>query len=95
MSNAIQFLETLGSNPALSPAEYAATVTALDFDPDLQLAMLQLDASTLNGLLGGRALMAMYVATPDGGEEPEERPDHTDDDDAEIEDAPESPEEPK
>ena len=95
MSNVIRFLETLGSKPALTPAEYAATVAALDIDAAQQLAMLQRDPGTLNGLLGGRALMAMYIATPDGGEEPEERPDHTDDDDAEIEDAPESPEEPK
>lgn len=95
MSNVIRFLETLGSQPALSPAGYAASVAALDCDTEQQLAMLQRDGGTLNGLLGGHPLMAMFVATPDGGEEPQDSPDHTDDDGKETEDLPESTEEPK
>lgn len=94
MSNAIQFLETLGSKPMLSPADYAATVAALDLDAAQQQALLQRDHEVLNDLLGGRTLMAMFIATPDGGEEPQESPDLPGDDE-EIEDAPEPEEEPK
>lgn len=95
MSNVIQFLETLGSKPALSSADYAATVVALDVDAAQRQTLLRRDPEVLNDLLGGRALMAMFVATPDGGEEPQESPDQTGDDDAATEDAPEPTEEPK
>lgn len=95
MSNAIHFLETLGSKPTLSPADYAATVAALNVDAAQQQALLCRDPEVLNGLLGGRLLMAMHIVTPDGGEEPQENPDHTGDEDGEeTEDAPEPTEKP-
>lgn len=89
MSNTIQFLESLGSKPALSPADYAATIAALDFDIAHQQVLLQKDPQALNDLLGGRTVMAMHIATPDNDDEQQESPDHTDDDDAETENAPE------
>lgn len=82
MSNTIQFLELLGSKPALSPADYAATIAALDFDIAHQQVLLQKDPQALNDLLGGRMVMAMFVATPDGDDEPQESPDQSDDDGA-------------
>ena len=57
MSNVIRFLESMGSNPSLahlSPAEYAASVAALEVDDAQGRALLDRDAVTLNALLGGR-----------------------------------------
>lgn len=71
MSQAIQFLEALGSNPALvrlSAAEYAATVAALDVDQVQRQALLDRDHEALNGLLGGREKMLCLILNP--GEEP-------------------------
>ena len=76
MSNVIQFLETMGRQPALSPADYAATVAALDFEPAQQQALLASDVSALNSLLEGRSKMFFMVATPERA--PSDAPDQDD-----------------
>lgn len=88
MSNAVQFLESLGSNPALtrlSAAEYAATVAALNVDDAQRQALLDRDIDALNGLLGGRVQMLCLIMNP------EEQPVRKDDDEEEApsEDTPE------
>lgn len=65
MSNAIQFLEAMGSKPVLSAVEYTATIAALDVDGAQRQALLDRDQAALNDLLGGRAMMRCYIATPD------------------------------
>ena len=96
MSDVIQFLENLGSQPQFSPADYAATVAALHLDVAQREALLQQDPEVLRDLLGGRRLMAIWVATPDGGEEPQESPDLPDDDEGvEPEGTPQPDEEPR
>lgn len=64
VSNVIQFLETLGNNPAmtrLSAADYAAAVAALDIDDAQRQALLNRDNAVLNDLLGGREKMLCVV----------------------------------
>lgn len=81
MSKAIEFLESLGRSPAMargSFVSYADAVAALDVDDRKRSALLARDARALSGLLGGRAMMAMNVATPDHGNEPLERPQRED-----------------
>jgi hypothetical protein len=53
MSNVIRFLETAGRKP-LSPAEYAASVAALDVAADQKKALLDGNQHALNELLDGR-----------------------------------------
>jgi hypothetical protein len=87
MSNVIRFLETLGSNPALtkmSAAEYAAAVVALDVDDAQRQALIDRDQDALNGLLGGRYDM-MCILWP--ADEPAKE-DQPDDEQAPGEDAP-------
>lgn len=78
MSNVIQFLEALGSNPALtrlSVADYEAVVASLDAEGAQRQALLDRDQVALNGLLGGRAermMLSQYA--------PEEQPFKKDDD---------------
>ena len=83
MSDVIRFLETLGSQSALTTAAYEAAVTGLEVDAAQKRALQCRDPEALNDLLGGRALMAMHIATPDGGEEPQEAPDLPGDEDGE------------
>lgn len=88
MSKAIELLESLGCNPALvqpTSAGYADAVTALAVDDRQQTALLNRDVQALSHLLGGRAKMAMSVATPDGGDDSEELPERQDDDQTETE----------
>lgn len=66
MSNVIQFLETLGTNQALSPADYAATVATLDIDSKQRQALLDRDHAALNELSEGRGEMCCMILTPDG-----------------------------
>lgn len=64
MSNVIQFLEALGSNPAMnrmSPGDYASSVAALDADDSQRQALMNRDHATLNDLLGGREGMRCIV----------------------------------
>ena len=54
MTNVIQILEKMGSNPSRSAGDYAATVSALDLDGQQKRALLQNDPAALNELLAGR-----------------------------------------
>lgn len=78
MSNVIQFLESLGNRPALSAAEYAANVAALDVDVAQQRALLDRDQSTLGDLLGRRTRFLCSIFPADEpvrrDDEPEEQP---------------------
>lgn len=67
MSNAIQFLETLGRFPLSGrrwTADYAESISSLPIEVDQKQALLDLDADALNRLLGGRAKMMMQVWAP-------------------------------
>lgn len=71
MSNVIAFLEKMGNNPALAhqaPEDYAAAVDALGLDDAPRQALLDRDASALNGLLGGRLQMMCFLFPADGEE---------------------------
>ncbi len=92
MPNAIQFLETLGSRPALawlSTAGYVEAVAMAGVDEPQHQALLARDAQELSRLLDGRPQAFCLVATPDGGETQDE-PDKSDeesDDSEESDDA--------
>ncbi len=67
MSNAIQFLETMGTDASrgrLSAAEYADAVAKLDADESQRRALMERDHAELNALLSGRETVMGYVATP-------------------------------
>ncbi len=67
MSNAIQFLEAMGSNASLgrlSAAGYAAAVARLDADEAQQQALLDRNPAVLNELLDGRTQMMFMVNSP-------------------------------
>ena len=66
MSNIIRFLETMGSKP-ISPAEYAATVAALEVGASQRKALLDRDQDALNELLDGRRQLrcAIFAADED------------------------------
>lgn len=87
MSNVIQFLESLGRNPAngLSPADYAAAVAVLEIDDAQRQALLDRDHAALNGLLGGRAKMYCLVAPAENEPQDDQR---ESDDDGEDKDEP-------
>jgi len=81
MSNAIRFLESMGSDARLaqlSPVAYAELVAQLDLDADARDALLQRDASQLSRRLGGRTkvLFALLPADDDqaGEQQPEQEP---------------------
>lgn len=64
MSNMVQFLETLGSNPALtklSAAEFEAMVANLDVDDAQRQALVARDGAALNDMLGGRERMLCVI----------------------------------
>lgn len=76
MSNALRFLEDMGSNPALgrmTPSAYAAAVAKLDIDVASRQALLERDHDSLNDLLGGRSRMMCMIWQPE--QEPERRED--------------------
>lgn len=90
MSNVIQFLEAMGSNPAmtrLSARDYAATVAALDVDAEQRQALVDRDPAALNNLLGGRATMLCTLFPSEEEERQEDDGGEGDkpDDDEEIE----------
>lgn len=60
MSNAIRFLESVGSHP-LSAAEYAASVQLLDLDGSQRQALLDRNQLSLNEMLGGRKQLIFAV----------------------------------
>ena len=66
MSNIIRFLETMGSKP-ISPADYAATVAALEVGAPQRKALLDRDQDALNELLEGRRQLrcAIFAADED------------------------------
>jgi len=66
MSNIIRFLETMGSKP-ISPADYAATVAALETGAPQRKALLDRDQGALNELLDGRRQLrcAIFAADED------------------------------
>lgn len=75
MSDAIRFLESMGSDSTmsrLSPGEYAATVASLDVNPLQQRALIDRDHAALNDLLGGREKLLCSVFAPDDEEEKED-----------------------
>lgn len=87
MSNVITFLEQMGQDPLLANLtadEFAAKVDALGLDDAPRKALLDRDADSLNGLLGGRHKMVCMLFPAeddnqkkkdddqDGGEEPAE-----------------------
>jgi hypothetical protein len=89
MSNAIQFLEALGANPASSSWDadaYAQALAAVDIDEAQHRALTGRDTEALAKLLDGRVHMLCMVATPDGGETQDE-PDKSDEDGSEPDDA--------
>lgn len=91
MSNAIQFLEDLGRSATWGkcPAEaHEDAIDSLQIDENQKRMLLERDHHALNRVLGGRAMMAMHVATPDGEEAPQEEPFRHDD---EGEESPEEP----
>lgn len=66
MSNAIRFLETLGSTPeTMSGPQYAQAVAGLEVDAELRQALLTRDPAQINRLLGGRASMMLVLAPAD------------------------------
>lgn len=90
MSNAIQFLESLGRNPALgqpSAESYAASIAALDIDTTQRRTLLDRDVHALGALVGARDKMFCLILTPD--QEPARR-----DDDDNGEDEPEKEKQP-
>lgn len=68
MSNVIRFLEDMGGMPALTAAEYAANVAALNAGTPQKQALLDRDPDALNGLLSGRKklLCAIFAEDEDG-----------------------------
>ncbi len=64
MLNTIRFLESIGAN-VMSPAEYAASITALDVAQSEKVALLQRDHVALNALLEGRQTMFFSVMAPE------------------------------
>ena len=86
MSDAIRFLESMGSDSSLSrlsAEEYAATVAYLDVEPSQQRALIDRDHAALSDLLGGRQTLLCSVFAPD--EEEEEREDDLPDGDVPAE----------
>ena len=87
MSNMVQFLETLGSNPALtklSAAEFESIVATLDVDDAQRQALLARDDAALNDMLGGRERMLCVIW-------PADEPAREDDQPGENEPAEETP----
>jgi hypothetical protein len=73
MSNAIQFLETLGREPvcrSILSTDHEASIAALSLDQAQRDALLDRDHGKLSQLLGGRAKMMLQIWAPD--QEPQE-----------------------
>lgn len=87
MTNAIQFLESMGRNPALaslSAAGYAAAVAGLELDAQQRDALLERDPVALGALLGARPKMICSQFSPHAPREDEQEkiPDDDGQDDA-------------
>lgn len=66
MSNIIRFLETMGRKP-VSPADFPASVAALEVGAPQRKALLDRDQDALNELLDGRRQLrcAIFAADED------------------------------
>jgi len=64
MPNVIRFLESVGRQPAMSAAEYNASVKSLDAGA-LRHALLARDQAALNELLGGRRKLLFAILAAD------------------------------
>lgn len=72
MSNAIRFLEAMGTSASVrAAADYAAAVAALDVEPAQRAALLDRDVDLLSRLLDGRPSMFCMILAPDEGKEDE------------------------
>jgi hypothetical protein len=94
MSNAIQFLEALGSRPALMMASinhYETAVCELQFENRQHTALITRDPIALGEALGGRAHMICAVCTPDDDSQHEVVPGDGDKDGDMVPDDEESP----
>lgn len=82
MSDAIRFLEALGSQPAgaSTAAAYQAAVAALEVVEPQRRALRGRDADALARLLEGRATMVCAICTPDDSSEHQVVPDDADSD---------------
>ncbi len=75
MSNVIEFLERLGSNPALShgdAAGYEAEVAALGVDDEVRQVLMSRDSGALGDLLGGRPKMLCMLFPAEGDDNKKE-----------------------
>jgi hypothetical protein len=96
MSNAIQFLESLGTRPIFASIDndaYLSEVASIPVDPVQRQALLARDHLALSEQLGGRAQMMMQIWAPDESpqdddQEPAEQPDDAPDDEPEDQLAP-------
>ena len=70
MSDVIDFIESLGAQPAISPHRYAVAIERLAVDDATREALLGRDAAALGVALGGRDVMWCAIRSPD--ESPEE-----------------------
>jgi len=91
MSPIMQFLETAGREPALSPGGYAEAVATLQITDAQRQALLECDHASLNALLDGRARMICMINAPLDDEEHEPNPDDRDGDGVPDQDQPPLP----
>jgi hypothetical protein len=86
MSEVIRLLETMGRNPAVSAAEYAASVALLELEPSQRQPFLDRDPVSLGDLVGARVQMMCLILPaedePSQGDEGEEAPEKAPDQDA-------------
>lgn len=71
MSNVVQFLETMGRQPAqFSDTDYIRSVMEAELDEPLRNALLRRDATGLAHALDARSPMFCFsfIVAPDGGE---------------------------
>ena len=65
MSDVIDFIESLGAQPAISPHRYAVAIERLAVDDATREALLGRDAAALGVALGGRDVMWCAIRSPD------------------------------
>lgn len=83
MTTAIQFLESMGRNPAMGGFDataYAAAVAGLQVDSLQRDALLERNPEALGALLGARPVMICSQYSPMREDESEELPDDGQDD---------------
>ena len=93
MTDAIAFLESLGSQAAMGThqdEDYASAVALLDVDAPLRAALASRDIAAVGNALEANRVMFCMVATPDGSEN-QEAPEQEDDDDHDDKDTDREP----